>query len=249
MLKALFVFIVYLIFSFSASAALVDNDAYTTDTQTGLRWLDFTATQGMSYNQVTAEIQSGTLSGWRYATTYELETYFLNQGLRFNLPESSILTTDSDTVAKIIDLMGATSITTGAREAYIITGSEYIPGKYFTALISDGDATSGYVDLVDVYYDSIFAEGVNQSYGSALVSVVPLPPALWLFAFASVALVLTMREEKRYPIFKLSFLNSQLTQNESISHPRLAPLSARDCSLGKIHGFYDRTVTSLLVAI
>lgn len=59
-----------LLTSVTAQAALIDNDTYTTDTTTGLDWLDLTATQGMSYNE------AGSIDGWRYATNDDITTLF-----------------------------------------------------------------------------------------------------------------------------------------------------------------------------
>lgn len=61
--------------SLSANAAIqsIDSafgvDTITRDTTTGLDWLDLTATNGMSYDQVLSELATGgTLEGWRYAS-------------------------------------------------------------------------------------------------------------------------------------------------------------------------------------
>ncbi len=64
---------------FGATAALVDHGSYTTDTSSGLDWLDVTATQGLSYG----EIQASALvtSGWRFAARDELSGLLANFGL------------------------------------------------------------------------------------------------------------------------------------------------------------------------
>jgi hypothetical protein len=62
-----------------ANAAIIDNDWYTTDTESGLDWLDVTETVGMSYNIVFAQlVTGGTYEGWRYATGDEVNTLVSN---------------------------------------------------------------------------------------------------------------------------------------------------------------------------
>jgi hypothetical protein len=59
----------------SAYATIIDNGSFTTDTATGLDWLDITATLNQSYDQVTAQLGSGgSLQGWRYATGVEFNS-------------------------------------------------------------------------------------------------------------------------------------------------------------------------------
>ena len=55
-------------------AALIDNGGFTTDTATGLDWLDMSNTDGNSYNQtLTAISAGGSLVGWRFATSAEFD--------------------------------------------------------------------------------------------------------------------------------------------------------------------------------
>ena len=54
-------------------AALIDNGGFTTDTATGLDWLDMYHTQGNTYNETLAEISTGELVGWRFATSAEFD--------------------------------------------------------------------------------------------------------------------------------------------------------------------------------
>ena len=54
-------------------AALIDNGGFTTDTATGLDWLDMYHTQGNTYNQTLAEISTGELVGLPFATSAEFD--------------------------------------------------------------------------------------------------------------------------------------------------------------------------------
>lgn len=60
------------LFSFNANALLIDNGLTTTDTSTGFEWLDVTATQGKSVNEVLSGFGGFVNSGYRYATTDEV---------------------------------------------------------------------------------------------------------------------------------------------------------------------------------
>ena len=63
-------------FSISASAALIDHQTYTTDTNSNLDWLDVTETAGNSYNAMLNGAGGWLSSGWRFATRAELEDLF-----------------------------------------------------------------------------------------------------------------------------------------------------------------------------
>lgn len=57
----------------STQAALIDNGTYTTDTASGLDWLDVTTSVNMSYNYVSSQfVAGGVFEGWRYATADDL---------------------------------------------------------------------------------------------------------------------------------------------------------------------------------
>jgi hypothetical protein len=60
-----------------AHATIVDNGTYTTDTITGLDWLDLTATAGQSYNSVIGSPPPG---GWAYATLSQVSSLFDDAG-------------------------------------------------------------------------------------------------------------------------------------------------------------------------
>jgi PEP-CTERM motif len=75
----------------SASAALVSEDSpfgtdtITLDTDTGLRWLDMTLSNGLSHDEVLQALQSGgTFEGFRLATSAELGQLFANAGFDLN---------------------------------------------------------------------------------------------------------------------------------------------------------------------
>lgn len=74
---------VWLFIGPSAHAILIDNDSYTSDTVTGLDWLDIDETFNYSYQDVSTSFGTGqAFEGWRYATANEtralLDSFNLN---------------------------------------------------------------------------------------------------------------------------------------------------------------------------
>jgi len=64
------------------SENLIDFGVFTRDPATGLDWLDLTATQNLSFIEVSARFGlGGTFAGYRYATVAEVRTLWQNAGL------------------------------------------------------------------------------------------------------------------------------------------------------------------------
>jgi hypothetical protein len=61
-----------------AQAALIQNGMITTDTESGLEWLNLAETKGLSYNQAAAAFLP---AGWRFATTMEVNDVRVKAGL------------------------------------------------------------------------------------------------------------------------------------------------------------------------
>ncbi len=69
-------------YSISSQATLIDNGLYTTDSDTGLDWLDLTETGGYNYAGIGIELQEdGVFYGWRRATNDEANFLMLQFGL------------------------------------------------------------------------------------------------------------------------------------------------------------------------
>jgi hypothetical protein len=65
-----------------ARADLLNNGTFTTDTTTGLDWLDLTQTVNMSFLDVSAQLAPGGMfAGWRYATVAEVEAFWADAGI------------------------------------------------------------------------------------------------------------------------------------------------------------------------
>jgi len=66
-----------LIISSPSKSSLIDNGSYTTDTVSGLDWLDLGQTAGTSYNAIISRVSStGDLSGWAIATSQQVYGLF-----------------------------------------------------------------------------------------------------------------------------------------------------------------------------
>lgn len=69
------------VFSTQTHANLVDFDEFLLDVNTGLDWLDITASAGMTYNEVLSEQGPGGLfEGWRYATLPDFNQLVIDTG-------------------------------------------------------------------------------------------------------------------------------------------------------------------------
>ena len=89
--------------SINVKAELVDNGKFTSDTQTGLDWLDLTETSGLSYEYVSSQLGGGgRFEGWSFAEQEQINTFFSNAGFVKKLnPSSNIVA-----VSKLLDLWG-----------------------------------------------------------------------------------------------------------------------------------------------
>jgi len=190
------------ILSTTVNAAIIDNDTYTTDTVSGLDWLDLTETTNMSYNDIATQLNvGGALEGWRYATESEIIGFFDAFGGDNNYYDGWS-TQNNGLFDKVSLVWGDTycnmshvSCELGDGYSLFLYDGNYSSDIYATeGLIFD---RNGYTDQPD--YDWVV---VSQSYisrdiaytdhGSALVrevSSVPVPAAIWMFSSGLIGLV------------------------------------------------------------
>jgi len=97
----------------TASAELVEEDLFnlgdgliTRDTQTGLRWLDVTETQGLSVDFILGDGDGWLTAGYRYATLAEVQTLAQNAGVVTFSPVNIRLEANVPGVSLLIDLLG-----------------------------------------------------------------------------------------------------------------------------------------------
>ena len=186
-----------LIISNSTNAALIDNGIYTTDTASGLDWLDLTETTNISYNQMLAQINnpSSMYSNFRYATLAELDQLIQP----FNLTTGNMVNSGFSTdIANLSDYLGITMFESPPGTAGFI-------GTGFYGFL--GDLTSeNFRGIIGMYNSTICQTGdcyavqtqfaspdlTSEIYGHFLVkdtAVVPVPAAVWLFGSGLIGLI------------------------------------------------------------
>ena len=209
MLKSSIALIGLLVSSFSINAAIIDNSSYTTDSRTGLDWLDLTATDGQSFNAVSARIANGgDLEGWTYATMSEFEEFMKSFGATLQsgclVPETSLCgwsESNNGIVISVLTLMGDLS---GSRSSLGLLLDDldivFPDGTHVAAYLYDGDVGTKYLtqDYISTYYISQNDTDGSAETGSFLVrtSVVPVPAAVWLFGSGLLGLVGIARRKK-----------------------------------------------------
>lgn len=198
----LYVFFIAAISTSIATAAIIDNGTFTTDTTSGLDWLDLTETVNMTYNDVIAD---AAFVGWRYATVAEVTIFFESFGgdsAHFN----GWSTQNNGLFDIIAPLWGDLAHESGSFAnigdgfSYATTGDVALPGTHRLVTISDqtnvtNHTTEDYVSM-HVRRDDDFVNVVN---GSALVRIsahtsVPEPTT---FALLSIGLLAAMRLNRR----------------------------------------------------
>ncbi len=215
--------LLFFLFASSVHAAIVNNGNYTTDTITGLDWLDVTASQGRSYDDVAGQFgSSGDFEGWEFATTEQFATLLVNAtGLsttEITNPYGYVLS-NSHITHDIVTLLGNTCVDSTCTNPYEI---RYTYG--WVSLPADGHQGVGNGEhaIIFDYHDYINGAGTDPStlygygpdypgdgrhsptntispnLGSFLVrtSVVPIPAAAWLFGSGLLGLIGFSRRKK-----------------------------------------------------
>ncbi|NOX09698.1 MAG: VPLPA-CTERM sorting domain-containing protein [Gammaproteobacteria bacterium] len=177
--------------SINVSASLIDKGTYTSDTVSGLDWLDLTATTGLSYNYVSSQLGSGGLfDGWSYAGVMRIETLIQHAG--GTSPFTGWTTINNGVVSSLLNTWGQTQT---FLESRIITGGVYtVNGNIFVSILSDdpNQSISTTSDFISLTETTIAPGGSNSVYGSALyraTSIVPIPAAVWLFGSGLIGLM------------------------------------------------------------
>ena len=78
-------FIFMCLLATNSFAELIDNGDVTTDSDSGLDWLDLTISSGRSFSDVSTQFGSnGDFEGWRYANISEVKQLLINAGADIN---------------------------------------------------------------------------------------------------------------------------------------------------------------------
>ena len=93
-----------------AHSAIIDYGTYFSDTQSGLNWLDVTATVNRSYNDISSQFGSGgEFSGWRYASRNEFNDLLTTwTGVSLQSEGRTETTGTSPSVDGLVELFGST---------------------------------------------------------------------------------------------------------------------------------------------
>lgn len=182
--------------AFNSNAALIDNGAYTTDTDSGLDWYDLSFTAGINYNDA-----GSFYPGWRYASNSEVENIF-----SIMFPEYSdtvdgayySTTTAGSNPNRLSDALYFQNLF----GAYADTSWDYSYGMYQdedNILRMTGASIRKSDMLTNVYgteftnnYDSSLSSSLGPEYGVYLVreiSAVPVPSAILFFGSGLLGLI------------------------------------------------------------
>lgn len=164
-----------------ANAALIDNGIYTTDTRTGLEWLDLTQTTSLSYNYVSSQLGvGGQFEGWKYANATELTSLFDSAG--GTGPYNGWSNNNINVVDPLLLLWGITNQDSNTTESWFIMEGTTNPGfQRYGHLLTAPYPDIDFMDIA-ITYDDYANDRETTFTGSALVrvSAVPLPASIWL---------------------------------------------------------------------
>jgi hypothetical protein len=174
--------------AFAASTDFIDNIDHTTDTISGLHWLDVTKTTGRSYADVSGKFGTGEeFAGYRYATGTEFNQMVSNfTGVAIAANTYSNVSHTADSLVELMGFLGYTYFADGTgtqTEGLISDIHQNIPSYmyYYSANIVD-DATR---TITAAHYD-YNGDTSTSNYGSFLVRdsliATPIPAAAFMFA-------------------------------------------------------------------
>jgi len=207
----------------AASIDFIDNDTYTTDTISGLDWLDVTKSVDQSYNYVSSQFfKGGEYDGWQYATGYEFNSMVTNY------TGSTTITTLTETVTHsegsidgLVRLLGSTldslylQITSKTYDNYygrdegeyldytlgLLKDTRFTSSYHYLAMIYDNDVrqgsddtTTAWSELQHPYYDKGFHYG-SYLVRQTTVQTVPEPSTITLLLFSLISLSCRQKEQ------------------------------------------------------
>ena len=180
----------------SQAVPLVDQGSNTYDPNTGLQWLDVTLTQGLSYNNVTANYLStgGLYQGYRYATGVEVSTLFTDAGI--SNPYNGVPNGEASAVQALISLLGVTLNDPGYYDQTFGITADLAPNtNHWLAMLRIGISQVATTQWIGEGPD--FTEVDLGSFLVMNAASTPLPAALPLFASGLGALSLLGWRRKR----------------------------------------------------
>lgn len=199
---------IVLTLSNSANAALIDNGSFTTDTASGLDWLDLTQTVNTEYSVVESQMGAGgQFEGWTLASRDQVITFLGNAGGNgvYDGTNNTQINTDSGwntenngVVAPLLDIWGNFSNDPQNHSAHFIFDEQNQFDHYTMGYLFDTTKASwGLVsDLMEI--TTTWSGSASTQVGAALVrtSVVPVPAAVWLFGSGLIGLAGIARRKR-----------------------------------------------------
>jgi len=202
----------------AAQKDFIDNDTFTTDTISGLDWLDVTTTVNMSKLEMLAQLGTGgTYDGWRYATRVEFMGMMDNfLGNTTSTAVGSVNKTGDET-QWLVDAFGSTfdsywKSAHGGQTYDAAKGYNEGDGLDYTAgFLADEVKTDHYYGLIwnqsnlniFSYIDMFYLNNKYKSYqkGHYLIrdpqiTQTPIPAAIWLMGSGLAGLLGFSRKKK-----------------------------------------------------
>lgn len=201
-MKFLFIFLA-LCFSSVTNAALINNDYFTTDTNSRLDWLDVSLTLNKSYYDVSSQLGSGgEFEGWRYATSAELNSLVLSVAEKpYSYSYGDFPTTyfGSSQLFELVELFGAVHFVEegGYTAGLLADGPTSFDSDYYHKvawIVTNLNDVGGHKDYLQLTNGGFWHKLGSNSFGSYLVrdtaiSAVPLPSSILLFTPLLIGLV------------------------------------------------------------
>jgi hypothetical protein len=199
-----------LLVSGQVNAAIISYGSWTTDTDTGLDWLDVTASVNWSFTDISLEFgNGGEFQGWRHATGDEFNTLV---GNFTGNPVTSYgyVNQEEDLTDGLIVLLGSTldsfhlhyngstydAIHGEAEGDYYDFTSGFIAdtdvnGEQYLAFLDDPDWWFGFFDRSHAHHQTLSRDYSEYSQGHFLVRVspIPIPASIWLFGTGILGLI------------------------------------------------------------
>jgi len=204
--------VIALVLSTSVNAALIDNGGYTTDTETGLDWLDLSATFGYSYNSALSASSGYEGGGWSYANNEQVDMLFTQLFPNFidNVGNGSADSQYGPYSGQLAEITNFTNLFgTHNDGVHHITYGLYNGDSSILQMmgawkfINNGRGVVYGSDWTHDYTAAGFTTGSSPFYGTYLVrtnpdyvSAVPVPAAVWLFGSGLIGLVGFARRKK-----------------------------------------------------
>jgi hypothetical protein len=195
---------------FSAHAQFSNSNGVITDATTGMKWLDLSHTYGLSFNNVSANLDSQ-FAGYRFATLDEVKQLFRDAYFWVDTP----LYVDSDPIHLATNdlffeaFTGVNNPQLGDRETvqgYVAGGGIHISGwpdgvnLQFASGVVSGYTTMGFTSTAWTDATAPTTDIGSATYGSWLVAIAPPVPepatyALLLAGLVAMSIVWRKRSE------------------------------------------------------